>query len=62
MNRKSDIVVVGSGIAGMTAALTAAQSGKSVTLLTYGAGTLAISSGCIDVLGYQNGVRVDRSL
>ena len=58
MNRKSDIVVVGSGIAGMTAALTAAQSGKSVTLLTYGAGTLAISSGCIDVLGYQNGVRV----
>ena len=58
MNRKSDIVVVGSGLAGMSAALTAAQSGKSVTLLTHGAGTLAISSGCIDVLGYVNGKRV----
>lgn len=59
MNRKSDIVVVGSGLAGMSAALTAAQSGKSVTLLTHGAGTLAISSGCIDVLGYQDGTRVE---
>lgn len=59
MNRKSDIVVVGSGLAGMSAALTAAQSGKKVTLLTHGAGTLAISSGCIDVLGYQDGTRVE---
>lgn len=59
MNRKSDIVVVGSGLAGMSAALTAAQSGKSVTLLTHGAGTLAISSGCIDVFGYQDGARVE---
>ena len=58
MNRKSDIVVVGSGLAGMSAALTAAQNGKRVTLLTHGAGTLAISSGCIDVLGYVNGHRV----
>ena len=58
MNRKTDIVVVGSGLAGMSAALTAAQSGKKVTLLTHGVGTLAISSGCIDVLGYMNGVRV----
>lgn len=58
MNRKSDIVVVGSGLAGMSAALTAAQSGKSVTLLTHGAGTLSISSGCIDVLGYINGKAV----
>ena len=59
MNRKSDIVVVGSGLAGMSAALTAAQSGKSVTLLTHGVGTLAISSGCIDVLGYHDGARVE---
>ena len=59
MNRKTDIVVVGSGLAGMSAALTAAQSGKKVTLLTHGAGTLAISSGCVDVLGYMNGARVE---
>lgn len=52
MNRKADIIVVGSGMAGMSAALVAAQQGKSVTLLTHGMGTLAISSGCIDVLGY----------
>ena len=58
MNRKTDIVVVGSGIAGMTAALTAAQSGKKVTLLTHGVGSLAISSGSIDVLGYVNGKAV----
>ena len=58
MNRKTDIVVVGSGIAGMTAALTAAQSGKKVTLLTHGVGSLAISSGSIDVLGYVNGEAV----
>ena len=57
MNRKSDIVVVGSGLAGMSAALTAAQSGKSVTLLTHGAGTLAISSGCIDVRYRQSSDR-----
>lgn len=59
MNRKSDILVVGSGMAGMTAALAAAASGKSVTLLCYGVGSLAISSACIDVLGYLDGERVN---
>ena len=58
MNRKTDVVVVGSGIAGMSAALVAAQCGKKVTLLTHGVGSLAISSGCLDVLGYVNGTRV----
>ena len=58
MNRKSDILVVGSGITGMTAALNAAASGKKVTLLCYGVGSLAISSACIDVLGYIDGKRV----
>ncbi len=58
MNRKTDIVVVGSGLAGMTAALVAAQNGKKVTLITHGVGSLAISSGCIDVLGYVDGSAV----
>lgn len=59
MNRKTDIVVVGSGLSGMTAAIIAAQSGKQVTLLTHGVGSLAISSGTVDVLGYVNGTAVD---
>ncbi len=58
MNRKSDILVVGAGLAGMTAALVAASSGKSVTLLCYGVGSLSISSACIDVLGYMGSERV----
>lgn len=58
MNRKSDILVVGSGVAGISAALRAAEEGKSVTLITHGVGSLAISNGCIDVLGYVDGQRV----
>lgn len=48
----SDVVVVGAGLAGLTAALFAARLGKSVTLLSYGAGALSIGSSCVDVLGY----------
>ncbi len=58
---KSDVLVVGMGIAGMMAAYTAAQSGKQVTLLGTGLGALSIASGCIDVLGYiQNGEEMQR--
>lgn len=49
---QSDVVVVGAGLAGLTAALFAARQGKSVTLLAYGAGALSIGSSCVDVLGY----------
>lgn len=48
----ADVVVVGAGLAGLTAALFAARSGKSVTLLAFGAGALSIGSSCVDVLGY----------
>ena len=34
--KHSDIVVIGSGLAGLTAALAGARQGKSVTMLTYG--------------------------
>lgn len=53
--KRSDIVVVGAGISGLAAALTAVRRGASVTILSYGAGVLSIGSGTIDFLGYDNG-------
>ncbi|HWR42496.1 anaerobic glycerol-3-phosphate dehydrogenase subunit GlpB [Sporomusa sp.] len=50
--RTSDVIVIGGGFAGLTAAITAAGRGKQVTLMTSGAGTLAIGGGTIDLLGY----------
>ncbi|MDF2569534.1 MAG: glycerol-3-phosphate dehydrogenase, anaerobic, subunit, partial [Sporomusa sp.] len=50
--RTSDVIVIGGGLAGLTAAIVAAGRGKDVTLMTSGAGTLAIGGGTIDVLGY----------
>ncbi len=49
---KSDVLVVGMGMAGLMAAYTAAQKGKNVCLLGTGLGALSIASGCIDALGY----------
>lgn len=53
--RRTDVLVVGSGMAGLVAALTAARRGRSVRLVTRGAGALAVSGGCVDVLGYIDG-------
>ena len=53
--RTSDVIVIGGGLAGLTAAITAAGRGKKVTLMTSGAGTLAIGGGTIDILGYAAG-------
>lgn len=50
---RSDVVVIGGGFAGLVAALASAKCGKSVTLLTYGEGTLTLNSGVIDVLGFD---------
>ena len=50
---RSDVVVIGGGFAGLTAALAAAKRGQTVTLLTYGEGTLPLNSGVIDVFGYD---------
>ena len=48
----SDVVVIGGGFAGLTAALAAAKRGQIVTVLAYGMGTLPLNTGLIDVLGY----------
>lgn len=50
---KSDVIVIGGGIAGMVAALVSARNGKRVTMLTYGEGTLPLNSGVIDILAYD---------
>lgn len=52
MNRKVDLIVVGGGLSGMTAAAFAARKGKKCILITKGNGTITIGSGTIDVLGY----------
>ena len=50
---KSDVVIIGNGVAGLMAALVSADEGKKVTLLSYGAGTFPLNSGVIDILGYD---------
>ena len=59
MSRTTDILVVGSGMAGLMAAIVASGQGKRVTLLSRGCGSLNIGSGCVDVLGYVNGQPVE---
>ncbi|WP_330633057.1 glycerol-3-phosphate dehydrogenase subunit GlpB [Halocatena halophila] len=49
---ESDVCVIGGGLAGMTSALAAAETGASVRLLSHKKSTLRQASGLIDVLGY----------
>lgn len=53
--RENDVVVIGGGLAGLTAAAVAAKNGKKVMLLSLGAGTLTIGGGIVDVMGYVDG-------
>lgn len=57
----SDVVVIGAGLAGLTAALRLARSGRSVMLVTKGPGGLQLSQGTLDILGYTP-ERVERPL
>lgn len=50
-----DVIVVGAGLGGLTAACHAASAGASTTVLTKGWGTLLWHTGAIDVLGYLPG-------
>ena len=52
--RENDVIVIGGGLAGLTAAAVAAKRGKKVALLSLGAGTLTIGGGVVDILGYRN--------
>lgn len=50
---ESDVLVVGGGLAGASAALSAARGGAGVRLVTHKENTLRNASGLIDVLGYH---------
>ena len=47
-----DVIVIGMGLAGLVAAKTAAEGGKTVLVIGKGVGTAHIYTGCIDLLGY----------
>lgn len=49
------VVVIGGGLAGLTAALAAARAGASVTLIAGGQGVHHLFSGCLDLLAYPPG-------
>ena len=49
---RNEVLVVGGGLAGITAAIAAARAGADVRLLSYKQSTLRHASGLVDVLGY----------
>jgi glycerol-3-phosphate dehydrogenase subunit B len=51
-----DTVVIGAGLAGLTAALRLAEAGQRVAVLAKGVGATHLSPATIDVLGYDEGV------
>jgi len=46
-----DVVVIGAGLAGLTAALKALEQGLKTIVISRGASTLEVMSGCIDLYG-----------
>jgi glycerol-3-phosphate dehydrogenase subunit B len=50
-----DTVVIGAGLAGLTAALRLAEAGQRVAVLAKGVGATHLSPATIDVLGYDGG-------
>lgn len=55
MPRQTDVLVVGAGLAGIMAALSALNEGCSVRLVSLGVGSVVLGSGNVDVLAYANG-------
>lgn len=47
-----DLLVIGAGLSGLTAALVAAQAGQTVRVVTTGMGSLHWTPGTLDLLGY----------
>lgn len=55
MRNKVDLLVIGAGLAGLSAALAAPQAGQAVRVIAKGLGSLHWGAGAIDVLGYLPG-------
>lgn len=53
MNTNPDVIVIGAGLSGLTAAWQLAAQGHRVRVITKGWGATHWHSGCIDVLGYH---------
>jgi glycerol-3-phosphate dehydrogenase subunit B len=49
-----DVIVIGAGLAGLTAAVRLAEAGARVLVLARGVGATHLSAGTIDVLGYTS--------
>jgi glycerol-3-phosphate dehydrogenase subunit B len=54
-----DTVVVGAGLAGLTAALRLTEQGQRVMIVARGVGATHLAPATVDVLGYLGGARVD---
>ena len=52
---RSDVLVIGAGLAGLTAAWQAARAGRRTRVIAKGRGALYWHSGCVDILGYAPG-------
>lgn len=59
---KPDVVVVGAGLSGMTAATRLAESGAKVLVVATGSGAISLAPATIDVMGYVDGARVTEPL
>jgi len=55
---ESDVLVIGGGLAGLSAAIAAAREGVHARLITHKQSTLKQASGLVDVLGYVDGEAV----
>ncbi|MDR2105138.1 MAG: anaerobic glycerol-3-phosphate dehydrogenase subunit B [Deferribacteraceae bacterium] len=58
MKSEADLLVVGGGFAGLIAALAAAENNKKTVLITFGAGSLAVGGGVVDLLGADEANRL----
>ncbi|MFB6308123.1 MAG: glycerol-3-phosphate dehydrogenase subunit GlpB, partial [Haloarculaceae archaeon] len=52
---ESDVLVIGGGLAGLTAGLASARAGAHTRVISYKQSTLRQATGLIDVLGYVDG-------
>lgn len=57
-----DVIVIGIGLAGLTASLRLAQAGKRVLVLAKGVGGTHLDGGAIDLLGYDGELVTDPKL